>query len=137
VFKTGKQHQQQQHQQTTTTTAASSTTAMSSTLQQQQRQQHYAGGPTNKVLLLVGSPGVGKTTLAHVLGNMAGYNTVEINASDDRTAAKFKNKLQSATEMHAEVFGGSARLVPICSWSTRLMVWRHPKVKVPWTCCCP
>jgi chromosome transmission fidelity protein 18 len=37
-------------------------------------------GPAQKVILLVGSPGVGKTTLAHVLGKMAGYSTIEINA---------------------------------------------------------
>ena len=34
--------------------------------------------------LLYGPPGLGKTTLAHVVANHAGYNVVEINASDDR-----------------------------------------------------
>ena len=34
--------------------------------------------------LLYGPPGLGKTTLAHVVANHAGYKVVEINASDDR-----------------------------------------------------
>ena len=33
---------------------------------------------------MYGPPGLGKTTLAHVVANHAGYNVVEINASDDR-----------------------------------------------------
>ena len=56
------------------------------------------------MLLLVGPPGIGKTTLAHVLANQAGYRPVEINASDDRATSSFKQKLIAATEMQ-NVFG--------------------------------
>ena len=41
---------------------------------------------------------MGKTTLAHVIANHAGYNVIEINASDDRTGESLKNKLVGAIE---------------------------------------
>ncbi|KAI9602961.1 hypothetical protein H4Q26_002269 [Puccinia striiformis f. sp. tritici PST-130] len=48
------------------------------------------GRPQEKVLLLAGKPGLGKTTMAEVLAIQAGYQVIEINASDDRNAgAKF------------------------------------------------
>jgi chromosome transmission fidelity protein 18 len=44
-----------------------------------------SGRPKQKVALLYGPPGLGKTTLAHVVAKHAGYNVVEMNASDDRS----------------------------------------------------
>eukprot|EP00794_Sanderia_malayensis_P009084 gene9084-10053_t len=55
--------------------------------------------PTYKIALLAGNPGLGKTTLAHIVARHAGYNPVEMNASDDRSAELFKNKLETATQM--------------------------------------
>ncbi len=55
--------------------------------------------PQQKTALLYGPPGLGKTTLAHVVASHAGYNVVEINASDDRSLAAFKVKLDAATQM--------------------------------------
>lgn len=36
--------------------------------------------PKIKVALLSGAPGLGKTTMAHVIANRAGYNVIEMNA---------------------------------------------------------
>ena len=43
--------------------------------------------------------GLGKTTLAHVVAKHAGYNVVEMNASDDRSIEAFKVKLEAATQV--------------------------------------
>lgn len=48
------------------------------------------GYPIKRIALLSGPPGLGKTTLAHIAARHAGYNVVEINASDERTPEMFK-----------------------------------------------
>ncbi|XP_051983119.1 chromosome transmission fidelity protein 18 homolog isoform X2 [Xyrauchen texanus] len=55
--------------------------------------------PKFKVALLSGPPGLGKTTLAHIIAKHAGYNVVEINASDDRSAELFQKRIDTATQM--------------------------------------
>ncbi|XP_050727858.1 chromosome transmission fidelity protein 18 homolog [Eriocheir sinensis] len=57
--------------------------------------------PMQKVLLLCGPPGLGKTTLAHITATHAGYNVVEINASDDNSLEIFRTRLENATSMQA------------------------------------
>ena len=57
------------------------------------------GRPKQKCALLYGPPGLGKTTLAHIIASTAGYNVVEMNASDDRSLEKFQEKLEAATQM--------------------------------------
>ncbi|KAK3609804.1 hypothetical protein CHS0354_029843 [Potamilus streckersoni] len=57
--------------------------------------------PLQKIAMLSGPPGLGKTTLAHIVASHAGYNVVEMNASDDRSAEVFKNKIEAATQMKA------------------------------------
>ncbi|XP_037621189.1 chromosome transmission fidelity protein 18 homolog isoform X1 [Sebastes umbrosus] len=64
--------------------------------------------PKFKVALLSGPPGLGKTTLAHVIAKHAGYNVVEINASDDRSAEVFQKRIDTATQMKS-VLGASER----------------------------
>ncbi|CAK1555925.1 unnamed protein product [Leptosia nina] len=59
------------------------------------------GRPHHKVALLCGPPGVGKTTLAHLLAKLAGYRPVELNASDERSTEAFQTALQSATLMRS------------------------------------
>lgn len=57
-----------------------------------------------KILLLTGAPGMGKTTLAHVIAKQAGYNPIEVNASDDRTGSKLEDKIMGCTQIQ-NVFG--------------------------------
>ena len=47
-----------------------------------------------KILLLTGPPGLGKTTLAHVCAKQAGYEVVEINASDERSRDVVKGRIR-------------------------------------------
>lgn len=49
-----------------------------------------------KILLLTGPPGLGKTTLAHVCAMQAGYEIMEINASDDRSANVVKGRIRTS-----------------------------------------
>ncbi|EAS34236.2 sister chromatid cohesion factor [Coccidioides immitis RS] len=53
--------------------------------------------PTHrKILLLTGPPGLGKTTLAHVCASQAGYEVLEINASDERSRDVVKGRIKDA-----------------------------------------
>jgi chromosome transmission fidelity protein 18 len=75
-----------------------------------------------KILLLTGPPGLGKTTLAHVCARQAGYEVLEINASDDRSKDVVKGRIRDAvgtenvkslnTEAKAKKLGNAGR--PLC-----------------------
>ncbi|KAL2256559.1 hypothetical protein VTK26DRAFT_1488 [Humicola hyalothermophila] len=73
--------------------------------QQQQQQQRQQGQgqhpdesekPHRKILMLHGPPGLGKTTLAHVCARQAGYEVMEINASDERSKDVVKGRIRTS-----------------------------------------
>jgi len=75
----------------------------SSALPEVQEEVDSVGRPLQRVALLHGPPGLGKTTLAHIVARHAGYKVVEMNASDDRSIEAFQKKLESATQMRSVV----------------------------------
>lgn len=60
------------------------------------KQQNEEEKPHRKIMMLTGPPGLGKTTLAHVCAKRAGYEIIEINASDDRSRDVVKNRIRTS-----------------------------------------
>lgn len=69
--------------------------------------------PAERVLLVSGAPGLGKTTLAHVVAAQAGYRVYELNASDARTAADVEQRVRVALESDSLRGAGRPTLVVI------------------------
>ena len=76
-----------------------------------------------KILMLTGPPGLGKTTLAHVCARQAGYEIVEINASDERSRDVVKGRIRDCVGTEnvkgintAEAGGSTTRKAgrPVC-----------------------
>ncbi|MEF8779441.1 MAG: replication factor C large subunit [Haloferacaceae archaeon] len=65
-----------------------------------------------EAVVLHGSPGVGKTSAAHALANDMGWETVELNASDQRTAdviERFAGRAAKNATLAGSAAGGGAR----------------------------
>lgn len=61
------------------------------------------GIPKKKAILLIGPPGVGKTTVARAVAEDMGWNVVELNASDERNAAAIR-KAATSGAIHRSLF---------------------------------
>ena len=62
-----------------------------------------------QVALLCGSPGLGKTTLAHVIATHAGYSVVEMNARSERRKA-VQGKAESSTYGKALLYSSAVMI---------------------------
>lgn len=65
--------------------------------------------PQYRAVILYGSPGSGKTTSAYALANEMGWEIIELNASDQRTASKIEKVAGQGSRM--ETLSGSKRLI--------------------------
>ena len=57
------------------------------------------GIPENRAVVLYGKAGIGKTTTAHALAREMGWEVIELNASDQRTADVIEKVVGSASQM--------------------------------------
>ncbi|KAM7198602.1 chromosome transmission fidelity protein 18 [Naviculisporaceae sp. PSN 640] len=91
-------------------------------IRKQHNQQEEEERPFRKVLMLTGPPGLGKTTLAHVCARQAGYDVLEINASDDRSKDVVKGRIRTTlgtetvkTVANKKSEGGRPKIArPVC-----------------------
>ncbi|KAG6731295.1 hypothetical protein I3842_01G122700 [Carya illinoinensis] len=65
------------------------------------KKSRLTGLPEQKILLLCGPPGLGKTTLAHIAAKHCGYHAVEVNASDDRSSSTMEAKILDVVQMNS------------------------------------
>ena len=75
------------------------------------------GGPDGfglyRAIIIHGSPGIGKTTAAHLVARLQGYDVVESNASDTRSKKLIENGLKGVsdtTSLHGYLQGGDHKI---------------------------
>ena len=72
-------------------------------------EEWLSGIPEKRAVVLQGSAGVGKTSSAHALGRDMGWEVIELNASDQRTAGVIEKIAGSAASINT--FFGGKRLI--------------------------
>ena len=74
-------------------------------------QSWQKGVPKDRAVVVYGRAGIGKTTVAHALGHDMGWEVIELNASDQRTADIIEKVVGSASQMSTLAGAGQKRLV--------------------------
>ena len=70
----------------------------------------WSDGQPQKPLLLLGSPGIGKTTIAHLVGKEYFSETIEVNASDKRSYDILKRTIGEAAQTRS-LFNSGYKLI--------------------------
>jgi len=82
--------------------------------------QWNSGTPRNKAVVLMGPPGIGKTTSAEALARDMGWGIVEMNASDQRTADAIRSiALRGA---YSDTFSDSGEFLSSTEGGRKLIV---------------
>ncbi len=71
----------------------------------------WSKGVPQKPLLLMGPPGIGKTTIAHLVGKEYFSETIEVNASDKRSYDIIKNSIGEAAQTRSLFHSGYKLLI--------------------------
>ena len=61
------------------------------------------GTPKKKAILLIGPPGVGKTTVARAVAEDMGWNVIELNASDTRNAVAIRKAATLSSTLRSHI----------------------------------
>jgi replication factor C large subunit len=73
-------------------------------------EEWLSGIPEKRAVVLYGAAGVGKTSSAHALAQDMGWEVIELNASDQRTAGVIEKIAGSAASMNT-LFGGKRLII--------------------------
>ena len=79
-----------------------------------------AGIPEKRALVLIGTPGIGKTSSAEALARDMGWGIVEMNASDQRTGDAIRNVALRAS--HYDTFGSDGKFKSASKGERKLVV---------------
>ncbi|EPX71172.1 DNA replication factor C complex subunit Rfc1 [Schizosaccharomyces octosporus yFS286] len=75
-----------------------------------------------KAVLLSGPPGIGKTTAAHLVANLEGFDILEFNASDTRSKRLLDEQLLGVTDSRSLAGYFSSAHVPVDQSKSRLVL---------------
>ena len=82
--------------------------------------QWNRGAPKFKAVILMGSPGIGKTSSAVALANDMGWGLVEMNASDQRTADAIRSVALRAS--YSDTFSDTGEFLSTASGGRKLII---------------
>jgi replication factor C subunit 1 len=75
-----------------------------------------------RAVLISGPPGIGKTTSAHLMAKSAGYNPIELNASDARSKKLVENQTNIDNTSLDGFFQGTG--VKVRPAATIVLTWK-------------